>query len=303
MAANEKTYNIDIHHVTRVEGHGNIKISTKDGVVKEVKLEIVEANRFFERFCHGMAPHEVPWIISRICGICCVGHQMTATKAVEAAIGVKPSAQTILLRKLFTESQFIQSHVLHVYFLAVPDFVGAPSVLPLASSHPEVVKRALKLKKLGNDFTAAIGGRMLHPMTNTVGGFYWLFRGGYWYRSAGWRGQFVVVHPRYVPSVFYQMPPARWKHRPSGPPGHMDQGSGGPPSHMRQGEGGPAGHMNQGNGGPPGHMRQGEGGPSGHMNQGNGGPPAHVKSGARHDARQGDHGKDRSSEGDAGHTR
>ena len=172
MAANEKTFNIDIHHVTRVEGHGNIKVSTKDGVVKEVKLEIVEANRFFERFCHGMAPHEVPWIISRICGICCVGHQMAATKAVEAAIGVKPSAQTILLRKLFTESQFIQSHVLHVYFLAVPDFVGASSVLPLASSHPEVVKRALKLKKLANDYTAAIGGRMLHPMTNTVGGFY-----------------------------------------------------------------------------------------------------------------------------------
>lgn len=172
MAANEKTFNIDIHHVTRVEGHGNIKVSTKDGVVKEVKLEIVEANRFFERFCHGMAPHEVPWIISRICGICCVGHQLTATKAVEAAMGIKPSAQTILLRKLLTESQFIQSHVLHVYFLAVPDFVGAPSVLPLASSHPEVVKRALKLKKLANDYTAAIGGRMLHPMTNTVGGFY-----------------------------------------------------------------------------------------------------------------------------------
>jgi coenzyme F420-reducing hydrogenase alpha subunit len=172
MAANEKTFNIDIHHVTRVEGHGNIKVSTRDGVVKEVKLEIVEANRFFERFCHGMAPHEVPWIISRICGICCVGHQLTATKAVEAALGVEPSAQTILLRKLLTESQFIQSHVLHVYFLAVPDFVGAPSVLPLASSHPEVVKRALKLKKLANDYTAVIGGRMLHPMTSTVGGFY-----------------------------------------------------------------------------------------------------------------------------------
>ena len=172
MAGNDKTYNIDIHHVTRVEGHGNIKISTKEGVVKEVKLEIVEANRFFERLVHGMLPHEVPWIVSRICGICCVGHQLTAIKAVEAALGVQPSPQTILLRKLFTESQFIQSHVLHVYFLAVPDFLGVQSVLPLASSHPEVVKRALKLKKLANDFTAAIGGRMLHPMTDTVGGFY-----------------------------------------------------------------------------------------------------------------------------------
>ena len=172
MAGNDKTYNIDIHHVTRVEGHGNIKISTKEGVVKEVKLEIVEANRFFERLVHGMLPHEVPWIVSRICGICCVGHQLTAIKAVEAALGVYPSPQTILLRKLFTESQFIQSHVLHVYFLAVPDFLGVQSVLPLASSHPEVVKRALKLKKLANDYTAAIGGRMLHPMTDTVGGFY-----------------------------------------------------------------------------------------------------------------------------------
>jgi sulfhydrogenase subunit alpha len=172
MAGNEKTFNIHLHHITRVEGHGNIKISTKEGAVKEVKLEIVEANRFFERFVYGMLPHEIPWIVSRICGICCVGHQLTAIKAVEAALGVQPSAQTILLRKLFTESQFIQSHVLHVYFLAVPDFLGVKSVLPLAATHPEVVKRALKLKKLGNDYTAAIGGRMLHPMTDTVGGFY-----------------------------------------------------------------------------------------------------------------------------------
>jgi coenzyme F420-reducing hydrogenase alpha subunit len=170
--ATAKTLNIDIHHVTRVEGHGNIRISVKEGAVQEVKLEIVEANRFFERLVHGMQPHEVPWIVSRICGICCVGHQLTAMKAVEAALGVTPSPQTILLRKLLTESQYIQSHVLHVYFLAVPDFVGAPSVLPLASSHPEVVKRALKLKKLANDYTAAIGGRMLHPMTGTIGGFY-----------------------------------------------------------------------------------------------------------------------------------
>jgi coenzyme F420-reducing hydrogenase alpha subunit len=71
-----------------------------------------------------------------------------------------------------TESQFIQSHVLHVYFLAVPDFLGVKSVLPLAKSHPVVVGRALKLKKLANDYTAAIGGRTLHPMTNTVGGFH-----------------------------------------------------------------------------------------------------------------------------------
>jgi sulfhydrogenase subunit alpha len=90
---------------------------------------------------------------------------------VEAALGIQISPQTALLRKLLTESQFLQSHVLHVYFLAVPDYLGVKSVLPLAKSHPDVVKRALRLKKLANDYTAMFGGRTLHPMANTLKGF------------------------------------------------------------------------------------------------------------------------------------
>ncbi|MBN2317493.1 MAG: Ni/Fe hydrogenase subunit alpha [Acidobacteria bacterium] len=171
MDLKEKTYKIDVNHVTRVEGHGRIIVSTKEGAVKEVKLSITEANRFFENFVRGMHPAEIPWIVSRICGICCVGHQMTATKAVEAALGIEVSPQTVLLRKLLTESQFLQSHLLHVYFLAVPDYLGVQSVLPLAKTHPEVVKRALRLKKLANDYTAVFGGRMLHPMANTLKGW------------------------------------------------------------------------------------------------------------------------------------
>ena len=171
MDLNEKTYTIDVRHVTRVEGHGRIIVSTKEGAVREVKLSITEANRFFENFVKGMHPADIPWIVSRICGICCVGHQLTATKAVEDALGIKVTPQTILLRKLLTESQFLQSHVLHVYFLAVPDFLGVQSVLPLAKNHPEVVKRALRLKKLANDYTALFGGRMLHPMANTLKGW------------------------------------------------------------------------------------------------------------------------------------
>jgi sulfhydrogenase subunit alpha len=166
-----KTYTIDVKHVTRVEGHGRIRVRTQDGVVEEVKLVITEANRFFENFVKGMHPADIPWIVSRICGICCVGHQLTATKAVEAALGIAPSAQTVLLRKLLTESQFLQSHVLRVFFLAVPDYMGVGSVLPLAKSHPDVVKRALTLKKLANDYTALFGGRTLHPMANTIQGF------------------------------------------------------------------------------------------------------------------------------------
>ncbi len=171
MNATEKSYHIKIDHVTRVEGHGSIRIDTNRGVVENVKLEIVEANRFFENFVKGMEPHDVPQTVSRICGICCVGHQLAATKAVENALGIEPSDQAVLLRKALNESQFLQSHALHLYFLAVPDFLGAKSVLPLAAENPELVRRALRLKKLANDYTAVFGGRTLHPMSNTLKGW------------------------------------------------------------------------------------------------------------------------------------
>lgn len=165
------THRIHIEHVSRVEGHGSLRINTREGVVEEVRLEIVEANRFFESVVLGMPPEDIAQTVSRICGICCVGHQLAALKAVEAALGVVPDSQTLLLRKLLNESQFLQSHALHLYFLAVPDYVGAKSVLPLAQTQPELVRRALRLKKLANDFTAVIGGRTLHPMAPTLGGF------------------------------------------------------------------------------------------------------------------------------------
>lgn len=166
-----ETWTIEVNHITRVEGHGSIRLNVKDGVVEDLKLCIVEANRFFEAFTKGMLPEEVPWIVGRICGICCVGHQLAATRAVEDAQGLVPSPQTVLLRRLLNHSQFLQSHVLHVFFLAIPDYLGAQSILPLAKTHPEVVRRALRLKKLANDFTAVFGGRTLHPMANTLLGW------------------------------------------------------------------------------------------------------------------------------------
>ncbi len=167
----ERTLTIQVDHVTRIEGHGSIRVHTRDGRVEDLKLSITEAGRFFEHFTQGMLPHEVPWITGRICGICCVGHQLAATKAVEDALGLTVSAQTLRLRKALNESQFLQSHILHVFFLAVPDYVGVPSVLPLIQTHPDLVKRALALKRLANDYTAVLGGRALHPMANTLRGW------------------------------------------------------------------------------------------------------------------------------------
>ncbi|TWT41937.1 Periplasmic [NiFeSe] hydrogenase large subunit [Phycisphaerae bacterium RAS1] len=162
---------IEVHEVTRVEGHGSISVRLDDGEITKLELQIIESPRFFEAFLRGRRYDEVPHITGRVCGICSVGHTTAATKAIEAACGIAPSEQTLRLRKLILMGEEIQSHVLHLYFLAAPDFLGVGSVIPLAKTHPDVVKRALRMKKLANDLCRIVGGRHIHPIAYHVGGF------------------------------------------------------------------------------------------------------------------------------------
>ena len=165
------TVQVDVHHLTRVEGHGNIVIDVEQGELKRCELQIVETPRFFEAMLRGRPYSEVTQIVSRMCGICSVGHQMTSLQALEAALTVTPSEQTRLLRKLIFHGEILDSHILHTYMLVAPDFFGVGSVLPLAKSHRAVVLRALRMKQLAGDLCAAIGGRHTHPISLRVGGF------------------------------------------------------------------------------------------------------------------------------------
>jgi sulfhydrogenase subunit alpha len=167
----KKDLNIDIHHVTRVEGHGNIIVNSKNGDLKEVKWEVPESPRFFEAMLVGRSWREASHITSRICGICSAGHTLASLKATEDAFGITVSRQTWLLRKLLSYGEFIQSHVLHLCFLVLPDLMGVESVIPLADTHPDAVNIALRMKKLGNDIADVVGGRAVHPITPCVGGF------------------------------------------------------------------------------------------------------------------------------------
>jgi len=167
----EKDFQVDVHHIARVEGHGNIVVDVKGGELKEVKLEIVESPRFFEAMLAGRRFPEAVHIASRICGICAVSHTTASIKAIEDALGIKPSWQTLTLRKILTCAEMIDSHALHGFFLATPDFVGVPSVIPLASTSPEVVKTAIRFKKLAHDICDTIAGRHTHPISLVVNGF------------------------------------------------------------------------------------------------------------------------------------
>ncbi|MGB7116349.1 MAG: Ni/Fe hydrogenase subunit alpha [Anaerolineales bacterium] len=170
-ASNQKNVRIDLHHLTRIEGHGNIVINVSNGVLEQCDLEIVEAPRFFEAMLRGLPYEQASHLASRICGICAVTHATASLRAVENALGVQNSPQTNLLRLLNLYGEILDSHILHVYMLVAPDLLGVGSVIPLAKSAPDVVLRALRMKKLAGDICGFVCGRHTHPIGMTVGGF------------------------------------------------------------------------------------------------------------------------------------
>jgi sulfhydrogenase subunit alpha len=171
MTGSKQTVQINVHHLTRVEGHGNIVVNVKNGVLEYCDLQIIEAPRFFEAMLLGQPYKQATHLASRICGICAVTHTTTSLRAIEKALDVEPSEQTVLLRKLNLYGEMLDSHILHIYMLVAPDVFGTGSVITLAESAPAVLLRALRMKKVAGDLCEVIGGRHTHPVAMTVGGF------------------------------------------------------------------------------------------------------------------------------------
>lgn len=166
-----KDVNIYVHHIARLEGHGNIVVDVKNGELKEVKLEVVESPRFFEAMLVGRRFPEAVHITSRICGICSISHTSASLRAIEDALGIKPSWQTDIMRRILMEAEMVDSHALHSFFLAAPDFFGVPSVIQMVATNPEVVKTGVRFKKLAHDICDVMVGRHTHPISMVVDGF------------------------------------------------------------------------------------------------------------------------------------
>ena len=162
--------NIDVHHLTRVEGHGNIVVRVDGGRLVEARWDVVETPRFFEAILRGKHYTTAGILTARICGICSIGHCLASVRATERAFGVEVSDTAAKLRLLAKHGETLQSHLLHLFFLAAPDFVGQPSVLPLIETHPSVVELAIRLRGVANDLCDAVAGRTTHPVSLQVGG-------------------------------------------------------------------------------------------------------------------------------------
>lgn len=172
MPGAKKTRTIKVDYLARVEGEGAMYVKIKDNEVRDVQLRIFEPPRFFEAFLRGRDHTEAPDITARICGICPIAYQMGAVHAMEDILGVRLEGMLRDLRRLLYCGEWIESHGLHIFMLHAPDFLGYESAVHMAKDHPETVKTALRLKKIGNDIVTVLGGREIHPINVRVGGFY-----------------------------------------------------------------------------------------------------------------------------------
>ena len=162
---------VQVESLARVEGRGALHLTVEDGRVTDLRLEIYEPPRFFEGFLRGRTAAELSDLVARICGICPVAYQMCALQAVESAFGVALEPELRALRRLYACGEWLESHLLHLLFLAAPDYLGVDDVIGLARIHPAELERGLRLRKLGHRLVMLLGGRSTHPVGACIGGF------------------------------------------------------------------------------------------------------------------------------------
>jgi len=162
---------ITVDHIARVEGKGGVEIVVGDDGVKEVRLNIIEGPRFFEAITVGKKLEEALAVYPRICSFCSAAHKLTAVEAAEKAIGFTPRDEIQALRDILYIGDMIESHVLHLYLLVLPDYLGYSNPLKMVDEYKKEIGIALDLKNLGSWMMDELGSRAIHQENVVLGGF------------------------------------------------------------------------------------------------------------------------------------
>ncbi len=168
------TFDLNIGEISKIEGKASLTVKVKDGKVEDLKFAITEFKRFYTQALRGKDIVGLPQLSCRICGTCSNAHLLCAIKAAEHALGITPTAQTTLLRKLVNYGLIIRDHALHCYVFALPDIYGVDNILDLDENNAEqhqILKDTFEVKAAGNALGKAVGGRSVHAPYPTVGGF------------------------------------------------------------------------------------------------------------------------------------
>ncbi len=167
------TFDINIKNISKIEGNAGLELGVRDGKVEHVKLKINENKRFFTDAAVGKHCSNIHQIVSRICGTCSIAHLTCCIEAVENALEVKPSEQTLALRHLAMYGLNIRDHAMHLYLFCLPDIFGKDSILEFADEgkEHELIHNAFDIKRAGNNLSTVVAGRAVHPLFPVVGGY------------------------------------------------------------------------------------------------------------------------------------
>lgn len=168
---------IVVDPVTRIEGHARIALDLdSEGQVAGGHLHVLEI-RGMEKLLQKTELFKMPQITARICGVCPAAHHMASVTAIEAGLGLAPPTDAVLLRELMYTGHVLHSHALAVFVLSGPDVllgVGAEppkrNIFALLGLDPELAKKALRLRSIGQRTVEMVGGRGVHPVAAIPGG-------------------------------------------------------------------------------------------------------------------------------------
>jgi coenzyme F420-reducing hydrogenase alpha subunit len=167
-------FDLSLEEISKIEGAAALDLSVKNGRVDKCRFKITEYKRFYTQAIKGKAALAAPALLARICGTCSNAHILAAIKAVEAALKITPSAQTLILRRLVINGLIIRDHALHLYLFVLPDLFDKDSLLDFDENDPQqhqLLHDAFNVKDAGNQLSILAGGRSVHAPFPMVGGF------------------------------------------------------------------------------------------------------------------------------------
>jgi sulfhydrogenase subunit alpha len=169
------TGDITIDNISKVEGTAGLKVTIDNDSVKDLKFIIKDYRRFYTQAVKGKPFIAAPSFLSRICGTCSVAHLFAAIEAIEKSQGIKPTEQTMLLRRLTYDALMIRDHALHLYFFVLPDLLEIDSILDIPDDDNDaghtLLHDSFNIKRLGTDISNLISGAAIHAPLPTIGGY------------------------------------------------------------------------------------------------------------------------------------
>ena len=111
---------------------------TVDGeIVTDIDVRISYNHRGIEKISESLQYDQIPFLVSRICGICSASHPLAYVQAVEDIAGITPPDRALYVRVLINELERIHSHLLWVGLAG--HFIGYDTVFMWAWKYREPV--------------------------------------------------------------------------------------------------------------------------------------------------------------------